>query len=171
MGRDKALLPVDGVPMAVRVADALQAAGARSVTALGGDAAGLAAAGLTCAPDLAPGGGPLPATMQALESADSDLVAVLSCDLLAPDADTIRALVDALAARPGALAAVPHSEGHLQWTHAVWRTGAASALRTRYAAGDRSLRRAAAGLPILEVEGLPVTALADADEPADLDRT
>ena len=41
MGRDKALLPVDGVPMAVRVATAMIAAGAHPVVALGGDADGL----------------------------------------------------------------------------------------------------------------------------------
>ena len=37
MGRDKATLPVDGVPMAARVADALRRAGAEPVLAVGGD--------------------------------------------------------------------------------------------------------------------------------------
>ena len=37
MGRDKALLRVDGVPMAVRVATALRAGGADPVAAIGGD--------------------------------------------------------------------------------------------------------------------------------------
>ncbi|MGH9084822.1 MAG: NTP transferase domain-containing protein, partial [Acidimicrobiales bacterium] len=45
MGRDKATLEVGGVAMAVRVADALRAAGADEVRAIGGDAAGLARLG------------------------------------------------------------------------------------------------------------------------------
>jgi len=69
MGRDKALLPIDGVPMAVRVASALHAAGATTVRAIGGDEEGLVRAGLVVEPDRAPGGGPFPATIQALREA------------------------------------------------------------------------------------------------------
>ena len=66
MGRDKALLPVGGVPMALRVADALRAAGADEVVAVGGDATALAALGLTVVPDDHPGAGPLAAIVTAL---------------------------------------------------------------------------------------------------------
>jgi molybdopterin-guanine dinucleotide biosynthesis protein A len=66
MGRDKALLPVGGVPMALRVADALRAAGADEVVAVGGDATALAALGLTVVPDDHPGVGPLAAIVTAL---------------------------------------------------------------------------------------------------------
>lgn len=51
MGRDKGLLPVDGVPMAVRVEMALRAAGAAEVVAVGGDAPALTALGLTVVAD------------------------------------------------------------------------------------------------------------------------
>ena len=71
MGRDKALLLVEGVPMAQRVAEALRAAGATEVLAIGGDAPALTALGLHLRPDDRPGDGPLPATITALGAARS----------------------------------------------------------------------------------------------------
>jgi molybdopterin-guanine dinucleotide biosynthesis protein A len=171
MGRDKALLEVDGVAMARRVADALRDAGAHRVHALGGDAPALNAIGLEVRPDSSPGDGPLPATLQALEegAADGDeLVVVLSCDLLAPSPQAVRTVIRALLEAPASVAAVPAVGGHLQWTHAAWRTSAARLLRDRYDDGARSLRRAAADLRIVEVEGIPAAAVADADLPSDL---
>ncbi len=46
MGTDKALLPVDGVPMVLRVAAALRAAGCEPVVAIGGDEPALRRLGL-----------------------------------------------------------------------------------------------------------------------------
>ena len=46
MGTDKALLEVDGVALARRATDALNAAGATRVVAVGGDASSLTALGL-----------------------------------------------------------------------------------------------------------------------------
>jgi molybdopterin-guanine dinucleotide biosynthesis protein A len=168
MGRDKALLEVGGVAMARRVADALLAAGARSVVALGGDHSALAALGLDVRADRMPGDGPLPATIQALRDAEGEIVVVLSCDLLAPSSDAVGVVVGALAGAPEVVAAVPVVDGHLQWTHAAWRTSAAGLLQDRYGGGARSLRRAAADLPVLAVEGIAPAAVADADQPSDL---
>jgi molybdopterin-guanine dinucleotide biosynthesis protein A/rhodanese-related sulfurtransferase len=169
MGADKALLPVDGTPMAARVATALRQAGAREVFAVGGDAAALAEHGLTVVPDDHPGDGPFPATLTALRHASADLVAVLSCDLLRPAPAAVHALLDALAAAPAdALGAVPLADGHHQWTHGLWRRAALAPLEAAYAGGARSLRRAAAGLPLCEVDHLDPEQTADADTPADL---
>jgi molybdopterin-guanine dinucleotide biosynthesis protein A len=168
MGRDKALVEIGGVAMARRVADALRAAGAAAVACQGGDGPALAALGLEVRGDRRPGDGPLPATIQALEDAGGELVVVLSCDLLAPSPHAVRAVVEALTGAPGSVAAVPVVDGHRQWTHAAWRTSAAPLLADRYAAGDRSLRRAAADLAILAVEGIEPAAVADADLPSDL---
>jgi molybdopterin-guanine dinucleotide biosynthesis protein A len=57
MGRDKALLPLDGLPLAVRVAQALGEAGAAEVVAVGGDRDGLASWDLPAVPDRWPGEG------------------------------------------------------------------------------------------------------------------
>jgi molybdopterin-guanine dinucleotide biosynthesis protein A len=168
MGRDKALLPVAGVPMARRVADALHAAGAHSVHAQGGDAPALEALGLVVRPDVVPGGGPLPATLQALDETGTEVVVILSCDLLRPSAAAVAATVEALLAAPEAVGAVPVVDGHRQWTHAAWRRSARAGLRAGQRTGVGSLQRAAADLPLVDVPGLDPAAVADADRPEDL---
>ena len=169
MGRDKAPLLVHGVAMARRVADVLAAAGAGEVWALGGDPATLNPLGLRVVADERPGGGPFPATMTALQHADDEVVVVLCCDLLRPSSEAVMTIVEALdAAGPDVLAAVPVVDGHHQWTHAAWRSSALPTLEAAYGAGARSLKRGAAGLPLIEVYGLDPAAVADADEPGDL---
>ncbi len=172
MGEDKALLVVDGVPMALRVADALHRAGAVDVFAVGGDAGSLGALGLTVVADDRPGEGPFPATLTALRHARQQVVAVLSCDLLRPSAGAIRRLRDALrASGPTVVGAVPVADGHRQWTHAVWRREALGPLEDAYAGGARSLRRGAGRLPLCEVTDIEPGSLADADTRADLSST
>jgi molybdopterin-guanine dinucleotide biosynthesis protein A len=169
MGRDKALLPVEGAAMAARVAAALRAAGAAEVLAVGGDEPRLRALGLDAHPDEHPGGGPLPATITALRTARSELVLVAACDLLHPSGAAIAATVAALAGHPEALGAVPVIDGHRQWVHAAWRRAPAiAALAGAWEQGDRSLRRAAATMPLVDVPDIAPAALVDADEPADL---
>jgi molybdopterin-guanine dinucleotide biosynthesis protein A len=177
MGRDKALLPVGGVPLAVRVADALRDAGAIDVVAVGGDAEALAALGLRVVPDDRPGAGPLAAIVTALGAGAGDrapgpetAVLVVACDLVAPAPAAMRATVAALAGDPDADVAVPHAGGRPQWAHAAWRPRAGPALAARLRAGERAVHRgvAAAGLRVVPVVGLADAALADADTPADL---
>jgi molybdopterin-guanine dinucleotide biosynthesis protein A len=168
MGQDKAQLEVDGVPMAARVAEALRAAGASEVWAVGGDPTALGRAGVEVVPDDEPGGGPLPATLTALEHADQPMVVVLSCDLVHPSPSAVAAVLEALLRAPGALAAVPVVDGHHQWTHAAWRVGAQEALRAAQTAGATSLRRAAAALQIAVVPGIDPVHVLDADTPEDL---
>lgn len=168
MGHDKALLPIDGRPMAARVSDALWAAGAVEVVAIGGDGAALTALGLDHRIDDHPGDGPLPATITALLATAEVHVLVVSCDLVAPDPAAMAATVHALVSHPGAVGAVPVDAGHRQWTHAAWRADAARPLAAAHAAGARSLRRAGADLLLYEVHDLDPAALADADEPSDL---
>jgi molybdopterin-guanine dinucleotide biosynthesis protein A len=169
MGRDKATLVVDGRPMAVRVSDALLQAGAVEVVAIGGDPGTLGELGLRVVPDDEPGGGPLPATITALRNASTDIVLVLSCDLVRPSPQAITTLVDELrSAAPEVRAAIPVVGGAHQWTHAAWRRAAVEALQGARASGTRSLRRAAADLTIRAVHGLREDDLADADDPLDL---
>jgi molybdopterin-guanine dinucleotide biosynthesis protein A len=168
MGRDKALLEVDGRAMAVRVADALQAAGAHRVVALGGDGDRLQALGLEVGSDRWPGEGPLGATITAMELAGAGALLVASCDLVRPSASAMAATVSALADHPGAVAAMPVVDGHRQVAHAAWDVRARPALEAAFLAGERSLRRVAAELLVFEVVGLAPAALADADGPSDL---
>lgn len=177
MGRDKAVLEVRGTPMARRVADALAAAGATSVVAVGGDATALRALGLVVVPDDVPGAGPLAAVATALRSAGrrgeaDDIVLVVACDLLRPSPAAMAAVIGTLAGQPGADLAVPIAEGRRQWGHGAWRTRALPGLDAQLAAGERAIHRAvaAAGLVVAEATGLPEDDLADADTPNDLAR-
>jgi molybdopterin-guanine dinucleotide biosynthesis protein A len=168
MGRDKALIEIGGVAMARRVADALADAGADPVLAIGGDEDGLRAQGLDVRADRWPGGGPLGATITAMELAGAERLLVVSCDLLHPSAAAMQATIGGLVDHPGAVAAMPVVDGHRQVTHAAWDARALPALQEAFQAGERSLRRAAADLLVVEVLGLDPAVLADADVPSDL---
>lgn len=174
MGRDKALLVVDGEPMVRRVAAAAQTAGAATVITVGGDADGLRAAvsgfDVQVVPDRHPGEGPLGGVLTALAELDEAIVLVLSCDLVVPAPAAMGATVAALA-EPGDVA-VPEVGGRGQWMHGAWRnTGdVRRRLGAEFAAGERSVRRAVtqAGLAVRCVPDVAPEALADADTPDDL---
>ena len=161
MGRDKALIEVDGRPLAARVAEALTAAGAGRVIAVGGDLSALSALDLEAVPDRHPGEGPLGGILTALHVLDEDVVVVLACDLPAADPAAIRAVVDA---RGDADVAAPPGE----LLHAAYHRRARAHLATAFVAGERAPHRAVDGLRVVEVPGLPAEALADADTPDDL---
>jgi molybdopterin-guanine dinucleotide biosynthesis protein A len=169
MGRDKALATLGGVALARRVADALLAAGAAPVVAVGGDAPRLAALGLVVVPDRTPGEGPLGAVITALGSIEFDVVAVLATDLVAPDPRSVRRLVAALAAS-AADVAVPTAAGRRHHHHAVWRRRAHPVLLDAFAEGERAIKRALDRLVVLEVPGLDPETLDDADRPDELAR-
>lgn len=184
MGRDKAFIEIDGVPMVRRVAAALRGAGATPVVTVGGDAGRLRSLGFITVDDDEPGAGPLGGIVSALRALTGGpggagrvagrppphIVLVAACDLVAPAAAAWRATVDALASSPGAAVAVPTLGGRRQWVHAAWRVTASGSLGAVAAAGERSVHGAVAlaGLTVVEVRGLDPAALADADEPADL---
>ena len=168
MGADKATIAIDGVPMVRRVADALLAAGATSVVAVGGDGPSIRAAGVEVLADRWPGEGPLAAVAQSLAAPDGDdVVAVLACDLLRPDPATIASLVDRRE-ETDADVVVPVADGRAQWVHAVWHRRVAGVLAAVFESGERSLVGATAGLRAELVVAERPHLLADADRPAQL---
>jgi molybdopterin-guanine dinucleotide biosynthesis protein A len=170
MGTDKALVELDGRPLAARIADALRVAGATRVVAIGGDAPALQGLGLEVVTDLHPGEGPLGGIVTALSTfaGEVDLVAVLACDLVHPSPATIRAVVDHAASHDVDVAA-PFVDDWRHLHHAVWRTRALAPLRDAFASGERAPRRAVLGLRTGDVTGLDAFTVADADDPAELE--
>jgi molybdopterin-guanine dinucleotide biosynthesis protein A len=153
MGRDKALVPVDGVAMVARVAAALRAAGCDPVVAIGGDRAALGALGLTVVPDRYPGEGPLGGVLTALDHhPDHDMVVVTACDLPLLSPASVAAVVAGLAA-PGRGAQVAMARtDRLQPLCAAWRPSAATVLAEAFHAGERRLHVAARDLELVEVD-------------------
>lgn len=168
MGRDKALLEVNGRPLAVGVAAVLADAGAKEVFAVGGNRAALEAVGLGVVADHYPGQGPLGGLVSALAHAREPVVVVLACDLAHPSTEAVRAVVDALASDEALAWAVPVLGGRRQLVHGAWRRSAHCALADAFESGERSLVGALAGLAGIDVSGIDPAALADLDTPGDL---
>lgn len=164
MGRDKALVEIDGVPMARRVAGALDAAGCEPIVAIGGDPAALGSLGLEVVADGAPGEGPLGGLITALvHFASSPAVVVVACDLPYLTGSTVRAVVGALAGFDVALACTDRR----QPLCAAWRPNAVDHLRSVFDAGERRLDAAATGLHWVQIQVDPQD-LANVNTPADL---
>lgn len=166
MGTDKALLTIADRPQARRVADALVAAGADRVVAVGGAEDDLAALGLEVVADAHPGEGPLGGILTAIDAlADHEVVVVLACDLVTPDPEAVATVVAALGA---ADVAAPERAGRLELLHAAYHRRARPHLAAAFAAGERAVHRACRGLTVVAVPGLADHALADADRPEEL---
>lgn len=164
MGRDKALLPIDNVPMATRVVRALEDAGATEVACVGGDIDALRALGHFAIVDEHPDAGPLGGVLTGVAWASEPITVVAPCDLLLPSAGPFRELVAALT-ESDAMAAVPIVDGRWRPLPAALRSSVLTRLSESFASGERAVHRAVERLDFLAVD---VGALPDADTPEDL---
>lgn len=159
MGRDKAFVEVDGVPMVLRVATALRDGGCDEVVAIGGDAAALGLLGLDVVTDRFPGEGPLGGVLTALhESANAieavDVVVVVACDLPNLGSATISTLLAALEPPFEAAIAVP-ADGDLLSLCGAWNPVAAARIAAAFAAGERRMQAALDLVPHIPVPVSP----------------
>ncbi len=169
MGRDKALIEVDGTSMVLRVVAALRAGGCEPVVAIGGDRAALEQLGIVVVDDLFPGEGPLGGVITALAGSPADLVVVASCDLPHLTGATVGSLVAAMegdqsTTTPEVAVAVtdrPHP------TCAAWRPGTLPTLRRVFDGGERRLTAAIAELRAAEIQA-DAQDLANVNTPGDL---
>lgn len=165
MGTDKALISRDGVTLVEGAVAALRAADADPVVVIGGDRAALEALHLDVVDDRWPGEGPLGGIITALRHVETDIVAVLSCDLTDASAIAVTSVVGALGT---ADVAVPVVGGRTQWMHAAWRRSALPVLTAAFEAGRRAPRDAVSALTVTELlDGDPCW-FHDADRPEDL---
>lgn len=165
MGADKALVEVDGVAMAARVAAALAAGGCAPVWCQGGDQTRLAAAGLVVRPDSRPGAGPLVAIHDALGrlAATHSAVVVAACDLPDLDAASVASLVaDPTCDVPVALI-VDGQAQLVSW----WPTSVADRLGDLIDREVRSYQRALAALGARTIPARPAV-VRNVNTPADL---
>jgi molybdenum cofactor guanylyltransferase len=164
MGRPKATLEVDGVPLVARVIAALRAAGIDDVVVVGGDPTELERAGVAPHPDDHPGQGPVGGILTALDAFDGDLL-VAACDLPDLDADAVRSVV---ASGEGDVdLAVATSAGHHVVLLRVNRSGR-DAVERAFSAGERSLRAIIEACVTTTVE-IPMPSALDLDTPGDVE--
>ena len=162
MGRDKALVAVDGQPMALRVTRALRDAGARDVFCIGGNEPALRALGLDFVVDGYAGEGPLGGIITALRRTTRDVVVVAPCDMPWIEPAHIAALTTALTRDPKV--DVAHSEQHLL---AAWRKRSRAALQEAFDAGERAPKRALSNVRTVLVELPDGRWSSDVDTPDD----
>ncbi len=176
MGSPKALVEVDGIAMARRVADALLAGGVDSVVLVGGEPAWADVLGLEVLADRHPGLGPLGGLATALlagAEAGAETVLVAPCDQPWLDGPSVQALLAAaVAAPPAALTRPVEPDGGAHLLPAAWPVGLGPAVDAAVSAGERRLRHGfelagAAGVPIVDV-ALSPGPLRDVDQPSDL---
>lgn len=158
MGRDKALIEIDGLPMAARVAQAMAQAGCTSVHLVGNQPA-LKGLGWPVLTEAEGPNHPLRGVVAALAQLPLDGAGLFSpCDLVAPDAHAFAALL----AQPGGCVAA--AGGRRQNLMAVFPAGALQRAQDILASCGPA-GRLGTGYPTVALPGL---AAQDADEPGQL---
>lgn len=144
MGRKKAMLPVEGVPLVERLRQALAPLGPVAVSVAG-------VAQLADWPgerwiDIRPGAGPLAGLHTALQRSQTETVFVVACDMPFVTAETAQTLLAALT--PQAQAVVPRERGgQIHPLCAVYRRSALGIVECQLQRGDYRVRALAASLP------------------------
>lgn len=165
MGRDKALLLVEGVPMASRVARAMLDAGAREVFFVGGDTETLKNLGERVVPDLTPHEGPLAGIIAALRAASQEVVVVTACDMPWIDANHVIGLVDGIGNFDVVVSA---ADTQLQPLHAAWARSALEKIEAGFLLGERSPLRVIRSLDYSVVDLGAGPWSVDLDTPSDV---
>lgn len=147
MGRDKAVLPLDGQRLVDHVAERWAGVAQRVMVASGARSLGRddeVDDALECT-------GPLAGILAALRASRADQLAVVPVDAPHTDPRVLQRLAT-LCRRHDRAAAVAVVDGHVQALHAVVERWACNAIEERVAAGERSPRHLLAWLDALVVD-------------------
>jgi molybdopterin-guanine dinucleotide biosynthesis protein A len=147
MGRDKALIQLDGVPLVVHVVGRLSSV-ADPVILAPGIAGRLGSLGLPEVVDELPDAGPLGGLVAGLAASPHQLVATLAVDMPFASPEVFRLLASL---HRGEDAIVPVTVQGLQPLHAVYSRRALPALRASLRRGERALRQVLGELRITRV--------------------
>lgn len=162
MGRPKALVEVNGIPLVEQIAQVLSpfcfqvvAVGPREL-----------AASIPAVQDLYPGDGPLGALLSALEARPEgcDRMVVVACDLINIEAAVIKAL---LAADLDHIDAVIAHTDRIQPLCGLWNPACRPILQTAFDAGERSMNGVIKSLAIVYVP-IDANLLVNVNTPDDL---
>ena len=146
MGRDKALLELEGVALIVRTSRLVESAGHRCTIV--GDSVRLEGLELLVIEDEFPGAGPLGAIATALRASEAEWNLIVACDLPYLTREWLEFLIGR-AVRSDADAVLPMNERGAEPLCAVYRKRADGAIR---AALDRGVRKVTDGLADVRIE-------------------
>lgn len=167
MGRDKALLVLEGEALAQRAAGVLGSF-LRSPVALVGSAARYAHLGLAIVEDRFPGDGPLAGIEAALFSPYArHWNLIVACDMPHLRVDTLRGLAAEAAAHPEALCVMAVSSRGPEPLCAAWRRDFGPVARAALEAGRRKVRDVVGGVQVAHFQIDEESALTNVNTPAD----
>lgn len=181
MGATKALIDIDGVAMARRVVDALEAGGCEPVVLIGGSPSELAPIQASVVEDQHPGAGPLGGVITALawartlprgDASDASAlrVVVSACDLARLDGGSVARLISVAtrATEQGSAAdvVVAHDDRR-QPALAVWDADVLDRLRALFVDGVRSLNSAVDAVRWTSCQ-VDASAMTNVNRPTDL---
>ncbi len=167
MGRDKALLVLEGEAMAQRAAGVLGSF-LQAPVALVGAPARYAHLGLPVVEDRFPGDGPLAGIEAALSSTYTrDWNLIVACDMPHLRVDILRGLAAEADAHPEALCIMAVSSRGAEPLCAVWRREFGPVARAALAAGRRKVRDVVAEVQVAHFQINEDSALTNVNTPAD----
>ncbi len=146
MGRDKALLPVGGTPLAARTAARVEAAAGR--VTLVGDPERYAGLGYPVLADRFPGEGPLGAIVTALGDTAAEWNLVVACDMPGLTSDLLQQLLQYAEANQLKITVAQGIAGIPEPLCAVYHRSAAEPLARAFAGGTRKVTAAFEGIPV-----------------------
>jgi molybdopterin-guanine dinucleotide biosynthesis protein A len=159
MGRDKALLPFHGAPLAEAVARQVEAA-AGSVIIVGHPALG----GID---DRYPGEGPLGGILTALHHTSAEWNLIVACDMPELSAGFLRRLLAAAAITPADVVLPYGPDGRPEPLCAVYHRRSLAALEAAFARGIRKVTAALAELPVERIDIAEVADFQNVNTPED----
>ncbi|HKO03620.1 MAG TPA: molybdenum cofactor guanylyltransferase [Candidatus Acidoferrales bacterium] len=145
MGKEKALLEINGTPLVVRAARLLEPL-CSGVTIVGPQEL-YQHFGFAALADERPNLGPLGGILTALGHTEAPWILITACDLPYLTADWLRYLIGR-AASSQARVVLPESDSGPEPLCAVYHRDAAAAIRSEIARGERKVTRALGSLPI-----------------------
>jgi molybdopterin-guanine dinucleotide biosynthesis protein A len=167
MGVDKALVPIEGQPLALRVA--AEVAKVCSSVSLVGDPEKYRALGLPVVPDEFPGRGPLAGIEAALRVTEADWNLIVACDMPTLDPALLGELFEACLAAGSADGALPaYADGRVEPLCAVYHRRCHPSIRAALVAGVCKVTDA---LQVLEIRYVRVASdapFANLNTPEDL---
>jgi molybdopterin-guanine dinucleotide biosynthesis protein A len=149
MGQNKALLPYRGIALAEFVARTVAAAAGSAV--LVGDPDRHRALGFPVIADRHPGEGPLGGIITALDHSAAEWSLVVACDMPCVSAEFLRSLVNRAEESAADVLLPTGPSGRPEPLCAVYRRRCLPILESAFAAGERKITQALAGLNTLKL--------------------